>query len=138
MGPILMVAADRNCFPVAAHATSVSSGEVKLVRTALEEPFVTEPPQLAVDEKAKNSTRLAEGLPEKTLELTAPNRVKRGQPTQHGQPLRHYQQRGKIARLLVWPQNSSRQIVTRYERHQADFFGFLHLSWILRLLIGHS
>ena len=104
-----------------------------LVRSVLEERFVTEPPWRLIGDKAYDSDALDEALLEEGIELIAPNRANRRQLTQDGRPLRRYRRRWKVERLFAWLQNF-RRLVTRYERHLENFLGFLHLGCILILL----
>ena len=104
-----------------------------LVLPLLAERFVTAPPQRLIGGKAYDSDGLDEELREDGIELIAPNRVNRIQPTQDGRPLRRYRRRWKVARLFAWLQNF-RRLVTRYERRLENFLGFLHLACILILL----
>ena len=92
-------------------------------------------PELIVGDKAYDSDPLDTQLREKYgTELVAPhkaNRVKAA--TQDGRSLRRYKRRWKVERLFAWLQNS-RRLVTRYERHAANFAGFLHLACAMILL----
>ena len=65
------------------------------------------------------------------VEMIAPNRGGRGQ-TQDGRQLRRYCRRWKIERLFAWLQNF-RRLVTRYERHAANFLAFVQLGCIVIL-----
>jgi transposase len=59
-----------------------------------------------------------------------PNRKTR---TQDGRALRRTRRRWKIERLFAWFHNS-RRIVTRWERHPANFLGMIHLASAVILL----
>lgn len=59
--------------------------------------------------------------------MIAPNRSNRRLKTQDGRPLRRYLRRWKVDRLFAWLQNY-RRLVTRWERHEENFLGFLHLG----------
>jgi transposase len=66
--------------------------------------------------------------------MIAPHRGNRKKPaTQDGRPLRRYRQRYKVERLFAWLQNF-RRLIVRYEYHQENFLGFVHLGCILILL----
>jgi len=66
--------------------------------------------------------------------MIAPHRGNRKKPaTQDGRPLRRYRRRYKVERLFAWLQNF-RRLVVRYEYHQENFLGFVHLGCILILL----
>ena len=132
-GTKLMAVADRNGLPVAAHTGSASPGEVKLVAATLEERFVVEPPQRLIGDKAYDSDGLDRELLAAGIELIAPNRANRRQPTQDGRRLRRYRRRWKVERLFAWPHNF-RRLVVRWERYPENFLGFVHLACILILL----
>ena len=53
--------------------------------------------------------------------------------TQDGRKLRRYRRRWKVERLFAWSQNY-RRILVRYEYHDANYLGFVHLGCILILL----
>ena len=128
-----MAVADRHGLPVAAYTASASPGEVKLVAATLEERFVVEPPKRLIGDKAYDRDGLDTALLEEGIELIAPNRINRRQPTQDGRQLRRYRRRWKIERLFAWFHNF-RRLVTRYERYPENFLGFVHLACILILL----
>lgn len=71
-------------------------------------------------------------LARRDIELIAPNRANRRIPTQDGRQLRRYCRRWKIERLFAWLQNF-RRLVTRYERHAANFLAFVQLDCIIIL-----
>lgn len=70
---------------------------------------------------------------ERGITLIAPRRRHRRRRTRDGRPLRRYVRRWKVERLFAWLQNF-RRLVTRYERHAANFLSFLQLGCILILL----
>ena len=65
--------------------------------------------------------------------MIAPNRRGRRRRTQDGRALRRYRRRWKVERLFAWLQNF-RRILTRFERHPENYFGFVQLGAILILL----
>lgn len=99
----------------------------------LEERFVVEPPQRLIGDKAYDSDGLDRELLAAGIELIAPNRANRRQPTQDGRRLRRYRRRWKVERLFAWPHNF-RRLVVRWERYPENFLGFVHLACILILL----
>lgn len=99
----------------------------------LKERFVVEPPQRLIGDKAYDSDELDQELLEAGIELIAPNRVNRRQPTQDGRPLRRYARRWKVERLFAWFHNF-RRLVVRWDRYPENFLGFVHLACILILL----
>jgi transposase len=71
---------------------------------------------------------------ERRIEMIAPHRRRRRRPrTQDGRALRRYRRRWKIERLFAWLHNF-RRLVTRYERHAANFLAFVQLGCIMILL----
>lgn len=99
----------------------------------LEERFVVEPPQRLIGDKAYDSDGLDQELLEAGIELIAPNRSNRRQPTQDGRQLRRYRRRWKVERLFAWLHNF-RRLVVRWDRYPENFLGFVHLGCILILL----
>lgn len=65
--------------------------------------------------------------------MIAPHRRNRKTPTQDGRRLRRYRRRWKVERLFAWLQNF-RRLVVRYEFHNHNFLGLVHLACILILL----
>lgn len=124
-----MAVADRHGRPLAVYAASAQPHEVTLVHDTLTELFVTEQPERLIGDKAYDSDPLDAALAETGVELIAPHRKNRKHKTQDGRPLRRYKRRWKIERLFAWLHNE-RRLVVRYERHMANFLGFVHLACI--------
>jgi transposase len=132
-GTKLMAVADGNGLPVAAHTGSAAPAEVRLVAATLEERFVVEPPQRLIGDKAYDSDGLDRELLEAGIELIAPNRANRRQPSQDRRQLRRWRRRWKVERLFAWLHNF-RRLVVRWDRCPENFLGFIHLACILILL----
>ncbi len=128
-----MAVADRHGLPVAVSIASASPHEVKLVESTLQQRFVEPPPERLIGDCAYDSDPLDRQLAEQGIELIAPHRANRKSPTQDGRPLRRYRRRWKIERLFAWLHNF-RRLVTRYEYHSANFFGFVQLGCLCILL----
>ena len=127
-----MAIADGRGLPLAVTIASASPGEVTLVEQTLNAQFLTESPARLIGDKAYDSDQLDARLAvEWDVEMIAPNRGGRGQ-TQDGRQLRRYCRRWKIERLFAWRQNF-RRLVTRYERHAANFLAFVQLGCIVIL-----
>jgi len=94
---------------------------------------VPDAPQNLVADNAYDSDRLDAELKFYGIELIAPHRRNRKNPTQDRRGLKRYQRRWKIERLFAWLQNF-RGLVVRYERHAENFLGMLHLASSLILL----
>ena len=130
-----MAIADRAGLPIAAGIASASPHEVTLVDQTIDNGFLEDAPDRLIGDRAYDSDGLDERLrEERGIELIAPHRSNRKRAvTQDGRPLRRYKRRWKVERLFAWLQNF-RRLVTRYERHQGNFLGFLRLGCICILL----
>ena len=128
-----MVIADRAGLPVALTIASASPHETTLVEQTLNASFLPENPHRLIGDAAYDSDGLDATLAALDIELIAPHRSTRVNLTQDGRALRRYKRRWKVERLFAWLQNS-RRLVTRYERHAANFAGFLHLACAMILL----
>ncbi|HVF28645.1 MAG TPA: IS5 family transposase [Pyrinomonadaceae bacterium] len=129
-GTKLMVVADTAGFPVAADTTSASPHEVTLVHDTLHTSFTGEQPERLIGDKAYDSDPLDEELTAEGIEMIAPHKLNRKKtPTQDGRSLRRYRRRWKVARLIAWLQNF-RRIATRFDYHDENYLGFVHLGCI--------
>jgi transposase len=131
-----MAMADRSGLPIAACIGSASPHETKFVEQLIAERVVREVPHTVIADKAYDSDKLDQRLLKKGVRLVAPNIKRKGRrrsPPEDGRRLRRYRRRWKIERLFAWLQNF-RRLVIRYERHAANFLGFLHLGCALILL----
>jgi transposase len=133
-GTKLMAVADSAGLPVAIYTASASPHEVTLVRKTLVERFVDEQPERLIGDKAYDSDPLDADLATLDIDLIAPHKSNRRKAkTQDGRKLRRYKRRWKVERLFAWLQNY-RRILVRYEYHDANYLGFVHLGCILILL----
>jgi transposase len=133
-GTKVMAVADRTGLPIAVCTASASPHEVTLVQSVLDARFVTALPARLIGDKAYDSDPLDATLAEQGIEMIAPHRRNRTKPkTQDGRMLRRYARRWKVERLFAWLGNF-RRLAVRYERHAANFQGFVHLGCILILL----
>ena len=133
-GTKLMAVADGSGFPLAVYTTSASPHEVTLVRKTLVERFTDDKPERLIGDKAYDSDPLDADLEAVGIEMIAPHKENRKKAkTQDGRKLRRYKRRWKVERLFAWLQNY-RRILTRYEYHDANYLGFVHLGCILILL----
>ena len=133
-GTKLMAVADCSGLPIAIYTESASPHEVTLVRKTLVERFTQEKPERLIGDKAYDSDPLDEELEEVGVELIAPHKANRVKAkTQDGRKLRRYKRRWKVERLFAWLQNF-RRILVRYEYHDDNYLGFVHLGCILILL----
>ncbi len=131
-GTKLMAVADGAGLPVALSTASAAPQEVTRVGQTLAELLVPEPPARLIGDKAYDADALDKELAACGIEMIAPNR-KRRRKTQDGGPLRRYQRRWKVERLLAWLQNW-RRLVVRYEFYEVNFRGMLHLGCLMLLL----
>jgi transposase len=133
-GTKLMAVADRAGFPLAVYAASAAPHEVTLVGETLAQVFTAEQPARLIGDKAYDSDPLDEELREQGIEMIAPHKVNRKKaPTQDGRVLRRYKRRWKIERLFAWLQNF-RRIAMRFDFHDENYLGFVHLGCIRILL----
>jgi transposase len=96
--------------------------------------FVPAVPEKLIGDRAYDSDPLDARMSARGIEMIAPHRRNRRKPAiQDGRPLRRYRRRWKIERLFVWLQNY-RRILVRYERHLANYLGFVQLGCIIVLL----
>ena len=129
-----MAVADSTGLPVAIYTESASPHEVTLVRKTLVERFVDEKPERLIGDKAYDSDPLDTDLATLDIEMISPHKSNRKKAkTQDGRKLRRYKRRWKVERLFAWLQNY-RRILVRYEYHDANYLGFVHLGCILILL----
>lgn len=132
-GTKIMALTDSSGLPVAVCTASASPHEVTLVGPTLKELLTAEPPCHLIGDAAYESDRLDADLALLGIDLIAPHRSNRKNPTQDGRSLRRYRRRWKIERLFAWLQNF-RRLVVRYELHHDNFLGMVHLACILILL----
>lgn len=130
-----MAVADSHGLPVAVCIRSASPHEVTLVEETLDAMLIDEAPTVLIGDKAYDSDPLDERLrEERGIELVAPHKANRKKAvTQDGRPLRRYKRRWKVERLFAWLHNF-RRLVVRYERHAANFLGFVQLGCMLILM----
>jgi transposase len=133
-GTKIMVIADRAGLPLSIHIESASPHEVTLVEATLQARFTEDAPQKLIGDRAYDSDPLDQALKEQGIQMIAPHRRNRKKPkTQDGRPLRRYKRRWKVERLIGWLQNF-RRVVVRYERHSANYLGFVQMACIRILL----
>lgn len=129
-----MALADRFGFPLVIHTASASPHEVTLVQATLAQVLTHEGPQRLIGDKAYDSDPLDKELAEQDIEMIAPHKSNRKKATaQDGRPLRRYKRRWKIERLFAWLQNF-RRIAMRFDFHDENYPGFVHLGCIRILL----
>ena len=133
-GTKLMAMADRFGFPLAVHTASAAPHEVTLVQATLAQVLTLEGPERLIGDKAYDSDPLDAELREQGIEMIAPHKSNRKKaPTQDGRALRRYKRRWKIERLFAWLQNF-RRIAMRFDFHDENYLGFVHLGCIRILL----
>ncbi len=129
-----MAVADSHGFPIAVYAASAAPHEVTLVQSTLSEVLTAERPERLIGDKAYDSDPLDAQLAAEGIELIAPHRANRKKPaTQDGRKLRRYRRRWKIERLFAWLHNF-RRIAMRFDFHDENYLGFVHLGCIRILL----
>ena len=129
-----MAVADRSGLPLAVYTQNAAPHEVTLVRKTLIERFSDAAPERLIGDKAYDSDPLDKELREQEVEMIAPHKSNRKKArTQDGRCLRRYKRRWKVERLFAWLQNF-RRILVRYEYHDENYLGFVHLGCMLILL----
>jgi len=131
-----MAMVDRSGLPLAIDLESASPHESKLLEALLRKSFLrraVDRPRFLIGDKAYDSDPLDERLARKGITLIAPHRANRRVLTQDRRHLRRYKRRWKVERFFSWLFNF-RKLVTRYEVHAVNFFGFLHLACAMVLL----
>jgi transposase len=134
-GTKIMAVADRNGLPVSVCTESPTPHELTRAISTLLLMIVPDAPQNLIGDNAYDSDRLDSELRSYGIELIAPHRRNRRNPTQDGRRLKRYGRRWKIERLFAWLQNF-RRLVVRYERHAENFLGMLQLASSL-ILVRH-
>ena len=129
-----MAISDRHGLPVAIHVASASPYETTLVDATLDDRFLADLPLRLIGDRAYDSDPLDQHLlATYGIELIAPHRPNRVNLTQDGRAVRRVRRRWKIERLFAWFHNY-RRLVTRWERHAANFLGMIHLASAVILL----
>lgn len=128
-----MAVVDGHGLPLALTTHSASPSEVKLAEETVEAIPLRKPDRL-IGDKAYDSDALDARMAEKYgIEFIAPNRSNRKRITQDGRPLRRYKRRWKVERFFAWL-NNFRRLVTRWERRQENYQGFLDLACVMILM----
>ncbi len=114
--------------PIAVSVQAASPHESQLVEEAIGHSFLDELPERMIGDRAYDSDPLDQQMErDYGIEIIAPHRSNRAQPTQDGRPLRRYKRRWTIERLFAWLQ-VFRRLVTRYEYHIENFLGMVRLG----------
>lgn len=133
-GTKIIALADAYSLPLAVSIESASPHESQLVEGVLGHSFLDTLPARLIGDKAYDSDRLDRDLAERYgIEMIAPHRGRRREPTQDGRPLRRYHKRWHVERLFAWLHHF-RRLVTRWEYHVENFFGMVRLGCMQILL----
>jgi transposase len=133
-GTKIIALADDHSLPLAISIESASPHESQLVEGVLGQSFLDTLPARLIGDKAYDSDRLDRHLAERYgIELIAPHRGERREPTQDGRPLRRYRRRWRVERLFAWLHHF-RRLVIRWEYHVENFFGMVRLGCMQILL----
>lgn len=129
-----MAIADARGLPIAVGIASASPHEITLLEETIDNAFLRAVSPRLIGDRAYDSDPVDEKLRrERGIDLIAGHRRNRKTVTQDGRPLRRVKRRWKVERLFAWLQNY-RRLVTRWERHEENFLGFVHLGCIAILL----
>src|SRR6266849_7877079 len=116
-GTKVIALADDHSLPLAGSIESASPHESQLVEGVLGHSFLGTLPARLIGDKAYDSDRLDRNLAERYgIELIAPHRGERREPTQDGRPLRRYRRRWRVERFFAWLHHF-RRLVIRWEYH---------------------
>jgi transposase len=127
-GTKIIALADDHSLPLAVSIESASPHESQLVEGVLGHSFLDNLPMRLIGDKAYDSDRLDRDLAQRYgIEMIAPHRGERREPTQDGRPLRRYRRRWRVERLFAWLHHF-RRLVIRWEYHVENFFGMVHLG----------
>ena len=133
-GTKIIALADDHSLPLAVSIESASPHESQLVEGLLGHSFLDTLPPRLIGDKAYDSDRLDRDLADRYgIEMIAPHRGSRREPTQDGRPLRRYRRRWRVERLFAWLHHFCR-LVIRWEYHVENFFGMVRLGCIQILL----
>jgi transposase len=129
-----MAIGDGHGLPLAIHVASASPYETTLVEATLQARFLPDLPERLIGDRAYDNDALDRHLLETYgIELIARHGPQRVNFTQDGRVARRVRRRWKIERLFAWFHNY-RRVVTRWERHAANFLGMIHLASAVILL----
>jgi transposase len=127
-GTKIIALADDHSLPLAVSIESASPHESQLVDGVLGHSFLDTLPARLIGDKAYDSDRLDRDLADRYgIEMIAPHRGQRREPTQDGRPLRRYRRRWRVERLFAWLHHF-RRLVIRWEYHVENFFGMVRLG----------
>ena len=127
-GTKIIALADDHSLPLAVSIESASPHESQLVEGVLGHSFLDTLPARLIGDKAYDSDRLDRDLADRYgIEMIAPHRGQRREPTQDGRPLRRYRRRWRVERLFAWLHHF-RRLVIRWEYHVENFFGMVRLG----------
>ncbi len=133
-GTKIIALADDHSLPLAISIESASPHESQLVEGVLGHSFLDNLPTRLIGDKAYDSDRLDRDLAQRYgIEMIAPHRGERREPTQDGRPLRRYRGRWRVERLFAWLHHF-RRLVIRWEYHVENFFGMVRLGCMQILL----
>jgi transposase len=107
---------------------SASPHESQLVEGVLGHSFLDMLPERLIGDRAYDSDALDGYLAERyAIQMIAPHRGNRRQPTQHGRTLRRYRKRWRVERFFACLHHF-RRLVIRWEYHVENFFGMVCLG----------
>jgi transposase len=114
--------------PIAVSVQAASPHESQLVEEAIGHSFLDGLPVRLIGDKAYDSDELDRQMQEQYgIEVIAPHRSDRRQPTQDRRPLRRYRRRWTIERLFARLQ-VYRRLANRWEYHIENFFAMVRLG----------
>jgi transposase len=107
---------------------SASPHESQLVEGVLAHSFLDILPTRLIGDRAYDSDRLDGDMADRYgIEMIAPHRGERRDPTQHGRPVRRSRRRWRVERLFAWLHHF-RRLGDRWAFHAENFFGMVRLG----------
>jgi len=130
-----MICVDRHGTPLAIDTESASRNEAILIEPLLEKMTCkNHKPERLIYDKAGDVDRIRDTMQEQGIDFICPHRRGRKRPVkQDGRKLRRYKRRWIVERTIAWLHNY-RRIVTRWERHDFLYRGFVVLGCLFTLL----
>jgi len=123
----MMLLADAQGLPLAAHTSEAEPHENRLIQAMFDFMVSRNEPSRTIGDKACDSDELDARLAARGIEMIAPHRAGRREPTQDGRPLRRYKRRWTVERSISRLKNL-RRLCIRREKSACLSQGFLHPS----------
>jgi transposase len=115
---------------------ALADDHVFLLPRVLGHSFLDFLPERLIGDRAYDSDRLDQDMAEHYgIDMIAPHRGQRREPTQDGRASRRYRKRWRVERLFAWLHHF-RRLVIRWEYHVENFLGMVRLD-CMQILLWH-